>query len=103
MKITFLCFSATVTSTEQTNPLFLFIYFFVSSDLHFYSRCVFYVCDQVRDGAMSDLQTQLREVLRENELLRREVRRLGSLTVLVECCSRNLLSIHNLTLFPSNT
>uniref|UniRef100_A0A4W6EI55 ELKS/RAB6-interacting/CAST family member 1 n=1 Tax=Lates calcarifer TaxID=8187 RepID=A0A4W6EI55_LATCA len=29
---------------------------------------------QVRDGAMSDLQTQLREVLRENELLRREVR-----------------------------
>uniref|UniRef100_A0A8C9ZFD8 ELKS/RAB6-interacting/CAST family member 1 n=1 Tax=Sander lucioperca TaxID=283035 RepID=A0A8C9ZFD8_SANLU len=27
---------------------------------------------QVRDGAMSDLQTQLREVLRENELLRRE-------------------------------
>lgn len=33
--------------------------------------CVFY---QVRDGAMSDLQTQLREVLRENELLRREVR-----------------------------
>lgn len=34
--------------------------------------CVF-VCCQVRDGAMSDLQTQLREVLRENELLRREV------------------------------
>ena len=34
-----------------------------------------YVCVsyQVRDGAMSDLQTQLREVLRENELLRREV------------------------------
>uniref|UniRef100_A0A3Q4AFJ9 ELKS/RAB6-interacting/CAST family member 1 n=1 Tax=Mola mola TaxID=94237 RepID=A0A3Q4AFJ9_MOLML len=29
---------------------------------------------QVRDGAMSDLQTQLREVLRENELLRREVK-----------------------------
>lgn len=29
---------------------------------------------QVREGAMSDLQTQLREVLRENELLRREVR-----------------------------
>uniref|UniRef100_A0A8P4K8Z3 ELKS/Rab6-interacting/CAST family member 1 n=1 Tax=Dicentrarchus labrax TaxID=13489 RepID=A0A8P4K8Z3_DICLA len=28
---------------------------------------------QVRDGAMSDLQTQLREVLRENELLRREL------------------------------
>lgn len=28
---------------------------------------------QVREGAMSDLQTQLREVLRENELLRREV------------------------------
>uniref|UniRef100_A0A8C9ZN69 ELKS/RAB6-interacting/CAST family member 1 n=1 Tax=Sander lucioperca TaxID=283035 RepID=A0A8C9ZN69_SANLU len=27
----------------------------------------------VRDGAMSDLQTQLREVLRENELLRREL------------------------------
>uniref|UniRef100_A0A3Q1JYF7 ELKS/RAB6-interacting/CAST family member 1 n=1 Tax=Anabas testudineus TaxID=64144 RepID=A0A3Q1JYF7_ANATE len=34
------------------------------------SVCVFY---QVRDGAMSDLQTQLREVLRENELLRREL------------------------------
>ena len=32
------------------------------------------VSHQVRDGAMSDLQTQLREVLRENELLRREVR-----------------------------
>lgn len=31
---------------------------------------------QVREGAMSDLQTQLREVLRENELLRREVRNL---------------------------
>ena len=30
-------------------------------------------CVQVREGAMSDLQTQLREVLRENELLRREV------------------------------
>lgn len=30
-------------------------------------------CSQVRDGAMSDLQTQLREVLRENELLRRDV------------------------------
>ncbi|XP_014882801.1 ELKS/Rab6-interacting/CAST family member 1-like isoform X5 [Poecilia latipinna] len=28
---------------------------------------------QVREGAMSDLQTQLREVLRENELLRREL------------------------------
>ncbi|XP_070848604.1 ELKS/Rab6-interacting/CAST family member 1-like isoform X1 [Chaetodon trifascialis] len=28
---------------------------------------------QVRDGAMSDLQTQLREVLRENELLRRDL------------------------------
>ncbi|KAK9525683.1 hypothetical protein VZT92_016368 [Zoarces viviparus] len=28
---------------------------------------------QVRDGAMSDLQTQLREVLRENELLGREL------------------------------
>ncbi|KAM9704984.1 ELKS/Rab6-interacting/CAST family member 1-like isoform 6-T6 [Menidia menidia] len=28
---------------------------------------------QVRDGAMCDLQTQLREVLRENELLRREL------------------------------
>ncbi|XP_056878887.1 ELKS/Rab6-interacting/CAST family member 1-like isoform X6 [Takifugu flavidus] len=28
---------------------------------------------QARDGAMSDLQTQLREVLRENELLRREL------------------------------
>ncbi|CAK6970714.1 ELKS/Rab6-interacting/CAST family member 1-like isoform X2 [Scomber scombrus] len=28
---------------------------------------------QVRDGAMSDLQSQLREVLRENELLRREL------------------------------
>nr|XP_015814134.2 ELKS/Rab6-interacting/CAST family member 1 isoform X7 [Nothobranchius furzeri] len=28
---------------------------------------------QVRDGAMSDLQTQLREVLRENELMRREL------------------------------
>ncbi|KAG7256992.1 hypothetical protein CRUP_038131, partial [Coryphaenoides rupestris] len=28
---------------------------------------------QVRDGAMSDGQTQLREVLRENELLRREL------------------------------
>ncbi|XP_058480508.1 ELKS/Rab6-interacting/CAST family member 1-like isoform X2 [Solea solea] len=28
---------------------------------------------QVRDGAMSDLQMQLREVLRENELLRREL------------------------------
>ncbi|KAF3859160.1 hypothetical protein F7725_021559 [Dissostichus mawsoni] len=29
---------------------------------------------QVRDGAMSDLQSQLREVLRENELLRREAK-----------------------------
>nr|XP_004548260.2 ELKS/Rab6-interacting/CAST family member 1 isoform X4 [Maylandia zebra] len=28
---------------------------------------------QVREGAMSDLQTQLREVLRENELLRRDL------------------------------
>ncbi|XP_072309362.1 ELKS/Rab6-interacting/CAST family member 1-like isoform X9 [Eucyclogobius newberryi] len=28
---------------------------------------------QVRDGAMTDLQTQLREVLRENELLRRDL------------------------------
>ncbi|KAM7378217.1 hypothetical protein PAMA_013221 [Pampus argenteus] len=28
---------------------------------------------QVRDGAMTDLQSQLREVLRENELLRREL------------------------------
>ncbi|XP_056280969.1 ELKS/Rab6-interacting/CAST family member 1-like isoform X1 [Pseudoliparis swirei] len=28
---------------------------------------------QVREGAMSDMQTQLREVLRENELLRREL------------------------------
>ncbi|XP_034529942.1 ELKS/Rab6-interacting/CAST family member 1-like isoform X2 [Notolabrus celidotus] len=28
---------------------------------------------QVREGAMTDLQTQLREVLRENELLRREL------------------------------
>lgn len=35
------------------------------------------LCYQVRDGAMSDLQTQLREVLRENELLRREVRTLA--------------------------
>ena len=35
--------------------------------------CLF-VRYQVREGAMSDLQTQLREVLRENELLRREVR-----------------------------
>lgn len=34
------------------------------------------VCSQVREGAMSDLQTQLREVLRENELLRRDVRTL---------------------------
>lgn len=34
---------------------------------------IMYVCSQVRDGAMSDLQTQLREVLRENELLRRDV------------------------------
>uniref|UniRef100_A0A8C5HJX2 ELKS/Rab6-interacting/CAST family member 1-like n=1 Tax=Gouania willdenowi TaxID=441366 RepID=A0A8C5HJX2_GOUWI len=32
-----------------------------------------YSMRQVRDGAMSDLQTQLREVLRENELLRREL------------------------------
>lgn len=32
-----------------------------------------FLCSQVRDGAMSDLQTQLREVLRENELLRRDV------------------------------
>lgn len=38
---------------------------------------ILYVCYQVRDGAMSDLQTQLREVLRENELLRREVRTLA--------------------------
>uniref|UniRef100_A0AAX7W564 FIP-RBD domain-containing protein n=1 Tax=Astatotilapia calliptera TaxID=8154 RepID=A0AAX7W564_ASTCA len=29
---------------------------------------------QVREGAMSDLQTQLREVLRENELLRRDAK-----------------------------
>lgn len=32
-----------------------------------------FIRSQVRDGAMSDLQTQLREVLRENELLRRDV------------------------------
>lgn len=36
--------------------------------------CVLVWC-QVREGAMTDLQTQLREVLRENELLRREVGR----------------------------
>lgn len=45
-------------------PLLLFRFSFLCV-------CVFY---QVRDGAMSDLQTQLREVLRENELLRRDVR-----------------------------
>lgn len=37
------------------------------------NEVVLSVCSQVRDGAMSDLQTQLREVLRENELLRRDV------------------------------
>lgn len=42
--------------------------------LYFKLVCVrLCVCYQVREGAMSDLQTQLREVLRENELLRRDV------------------------------
>lgn len=39
-----------------------------------------FVCSQVRDGAMSDLQTQLREVLRENELLRRDVSMASNIT-----------------------
>lgn len=40
---------------------------------------------QVREGAMSDLQTQLREVLRENELLRRDVSYSLLLQLMVSC------------------